>query len=136
MKTNQVLLIKSLKYIGNFPTQVQANADEYLKIHYRNIEELKLVAEERSSKHIVKLIGNFTPISINELNEYIEWKNKNISLFAFAYGKLIGFFVSAIKNKGNTRQMIQRKLIQNAENSTKLSKIIENPYYEDLYNQL
>jgi len=127
------LLIKSLKYIAGFPENIYGSADEYLKIHHRNINELQLLAEKRRSAQIPKLVNQFESITKTEINDFIDWKKNDVSLFEASVGRITGTVLKFIRNKGNTRSMIKKKLENIAAISINIAQIVENPYYEEMY---
>ncbi len=131
------ILIKSLVLISQFNGNVDliSNGKEFVKIHERNILTLKAVAQERNSKFILNLIDKYPSILENEIDHFISKEKKERSLLSFAAGKLIGGIVDLIKNKGVSTGMIKSKLDEIKSLNEKLSKIAEDPVYEELYQK-
>jgi len=97
------ILKKSLIFIKDFPKTMNiSSGDEYLKIHNRNIETLKKLAQERKSGYILKKIADYEAVSNVEIDEFVKWKRKDISLVAFAAGRFFGWLINLLKTKGNT----------------------------------
>ena len=138
MITDQELNIlkKSLIFIKDFPKTVNiSSGNEYLKIHNRCIESLKKLAQERNSEYILNKIEDYEGISNAEIDEYVKWKKKDVSVADIVAGKLIGGIIRLFKNKGNTRGQIQQKLVRISEINENLVNVIENPYIERLMNK-
>ena len=130
------MLKKSLVFIKDFPKTINiSSGDEYLKIHNRNIDTLKELAQERNSDYILKKIADYEVISNVEIDEFVKWKRNDVSLFDIVAGRLIGFIISLFKTKGNTKSQIQQKLVRISETNENLLKVIENPGLEELMNQ-
>ena len=130
------MLKKSLVFIKDFPKTINiSSGDEYLKIHNRNIDTLKELAQERNSDYILKKIAEYEAISNVEIDEFVKWKRNDVSLFDVAVGRLIGFIISLFKTKGNTKSQIQQKLVRISETNENLLNVIENPGLEELMNQ-
>jgi len=129
------ILKKSLIFIKDFPKTMNiSSGDEYLKIHNRNIETLKKLAQERKSGYILKKIADYEAVSNVEIDEFVKWKRKDVSLVAFATGRFIGWLINLLKTKGNTGSQIEQKLIRISEINENLLKVVENPGLEELMN--
>ena len=127
------ILKKSLIFIKDFPKTVNiSSGNEYLKIHNRSIETLKELAQERKSDYILKKVADYETISNVEIDEFVKWKKKDVSIADIIGGKLIGGIIRLFKNKGNTRSQIQQKLVRISEINENLVNVIENPYIEKL----
>lgn len=131
------ILIKSLELIAQFIGNIHliSNGKEFVKIHERNILTLKQVAQERNSKFILDIIDQYPKILANEVDHFISKEKKETSLISFAAGKLVGGIVDLIKNKGVSIGMIRNKLSEIKSLNEKLSKITEDPVYEELYQK-
>ncbi|MBL0685319.1 hypothetical protein [Aquimarina mytili] len=136
-KDHKEILIKSLQLISQFNGNVDliSNGREFVKIHERNILTLKEIANERNSTFMSSLIDKYPSIFENEIDHFITKEKKETSLISFAAGKLIGGIVDLIKNKGISTRMIKSKLDEIKLLNEKLSKIAEDPIYEQLYKK-
>ena len=126
------ILKKSLAFISYFPKSLNTTPNEYLKIHERNIETLSKLSDERKTSFFLDEIKKYDNISLSEIQEYIKWKKKDVGFVDLVFGKILSGLVGIIKNKGNTRNEIERKLNQISEINIKLKNAIENPYLENI----
>jgi len=131
------ILKKSLNLISRFSDDVNLipNSDEFIKIHNRNIESIKEIARERNSKFIISLIDQYPNINSGEIKQFISDEKKEVSLMTVTAGRLIGGIVKLIKNKGVSSSAIKKKMIDIKNLNEKLSKIAEDPIFEELYNK-
>ena len=129
------ILIKSLEFISYFPKSLNTTPQEYLKIHQRNIETLSKLSIEKKSVFIASTVEKYETISHSEIEEYIKWKKKDLSFVDLVFGRIISGLISIAKNKGNTRNEIERKLSRISEINIKLKNVIENPYLETVMEQ-
>ena len=73
MKNNLEILIKSLVLISKFKNDINtiSNGNEFIKIHERNISDLKKIGIERNSTYITELISKYPKISTLEVDHFI-----------------------------------------------------------------
>ncbi|AXG74033.1 hypothetical protein DVK85_07150 [Flavobacterium arcticum] len=127
-----IILKKSLKIIGDFAERCDYvnSAHEYVKIHERNIESLHSLASIRGSQYFYDRINKYPKISVEELNEYLKVKRKEVSLIRFIGGLLIDKLFRLLMSRGNTFKFIEKKVQLISKLNNDLILVIENPHYE------
>lgn len=107
---------------------------EYLKIHYRNIQMLSRLSEERGSNHIQDKIKQYPEVTQNEIDSYIsDKKGENIQGGPWQR-HLVKIIFELIFNKGKTSsQAIKDKVFKIKSINLHMVKIVENPLLEKLY---
>lgn len=118
--------------IGDFAERYDYvnSAHEYMKIHERNIKSLYTLASIRDSQYLYDRINKYPKISIEELNEYLKVKRKEVSLIRFIGGLLIDKLYRLLMSKGNTFRFIEKKVQLISKLNNDLILAIENPNYE------
>lgn len=134
-ESNKSVLLKSLNVISNFPENVHLvnSPTEFLEIHNRNLKMLSELGFERKSDFIQKLINKYPNLSVLELELYISNQKKEKSLLSIVAGGLIDSIINLIKNKGISFTQVKNKLNETKLLNDKMSKIIEDPIFEELY---
>lgn len=127
-----IILKKSLKIIGDFTERYDYvnSADEYVKIHARNIESLHKLAKIRDSQYLYDRINKYPKISVGELNEYLKVKRKEVSFIRFIGGFLIDKLYRILTSRGNTFGFIEKKVQFISKLNNDMILVIENPNYE------
>jgi|TARA_R110000764_G_scaffold206271_2_gene291609 hypothetical protein len=134
-ESNKNVLIKSLNVISNFTENVHLvnSPNEFLEIHNRNLKMLSELSLERKSDFIQNLINKYPTLSITELELYISNQKKEKSLLSVAAGGIIDSIFNLVKNKGVSLTQIKSKLDEIKFINNKMTKIVEDPIFEELY---
>lgn len=134
-ESNKNVLLKSLNVISNFPENVHLvnSPNEFLEIHNRNLKMLSELCLERKSDFIQNLINKYPNLSITELELYISNQKKEKSLLSVVAGGLIDTIFNLVKSKGVSLTQIESKLDEIKSINNKMSKIVEEPIFEELY---
>jgi hypothetical protein len=134
-ESNKNVLIKSLNVISNFTENVHLvnSPNEFLEIHNRNLKMLSELCLERKSDFIQNLINKYPTLSITELELYISNQKKEKSLLSVAAGGIIDSIFNLVKNKGVSLTQIKSKLDEIKFINNKMTKIVEDPIFEELY---
>lgn len=134
-ESNKNVLLKSLNVISNFPENVHLvnSPNEFLEIHNRNLKMLSELCLERKSDFIQNLINKYPNLSITELELYISNQKKEKSLLSVVAGGLIDTIFNLVKSKGVSLTQIKSKLDEIKSINNKMSKIVEEPIFEELY---
>ena len=130
------ILKKSLKFLAEFPKYLNISASEYIKVHLRNKKMIEDLIKDRKSKLLTKKLSEYPDISEDEIEEFINWKQKNISIYQLVLGKVFGSIFDFIKLKGRTKKEIQKKILKISEINNSIYNVIENPDIEKLIEQI
>jgi hypothetical protein len=130
-------LIYSLNIIGNISDRIDSinSSSEFMNIHNRNIEDLRILAKERNSEYFIEKINEYPKLTLSEIEEFINVKRKNSNMLLFIGGAIFGLIellYKTAKTKGNNLGGTKNKLKQIKSINESLVYVIKNPGFEEL----
>jgi len=131
------ILKKSLRVISNFSDRVDIinSPKEFLNIYVRNLKMLREIGKERKSTFFEKRISEYPILNESEIELFIKKQEKNDSFLSLAGGIIVDFIFNLIKTKGTTFTQIKEKLIKIRDLNNKMTKVVEDPFFEEFYER-
>ena len=136
------ILKKSIEMLNGFSEKIESvnSGREFISIHNRNLDTIKKVASERNSEYIKKKLNEYPNLNIEEIDDYIRTKKKEVSIL-FLIFNYVGYFVidrliRMIKTKGSSPEIIKAKILKTEKINNEIIKVIENPYLEEVYKKI
>lgn len=134
---NQEKLIKTLLLLAQFPTDVNmvANAKDFMVMYNRCLSELQDIANRRNSAFIKNMLTQYPQFSEGEIDQFIAEQRGDKSLLSLSLGNFTAKIIELFKSNGYSHRETTERLVTVSTLNIKMSKIVEDSVYEQLYQQ-
>lgn len=108
-------------------------AEDFIRIHERNMETIIKIADFRKSEYLKEKISRYPYLNIDEVKEYIKIGKRDRTFFDFIFGAVYLYTMRYLKTGSLTGRKIKLKM-QEIKNLNKyVLEVIEDPYMEEVY---
>jgi|GEM_PF-1416212 len=128
-------LKNSILIVNAFTEQVHhiTTAQDFMKIHNRNIETIIKIANFRESEYLKEKISNYPHLSVEEVKEYIKIGKKDLTFFDYFFGHVYFYAMRYMKTGSLTGRRIKLKMEKIRNLNKYVLEVIEDPYMENVY---